>query len=629
MDVNLYRYGILTLGWLLCLSLSLSPETWAQKCPRDKTRNCKVGAKRDRIGCCEAPRRLKSRRKTCLAGQVKQSDGQCCWSGQVWSNPESRCVGEAKCPSSSEDYRQSMYPFADSCVCLYGREVGELTQGRCCKPGQEWLPRHGCSGPIKSKQVQRDNTEKHAMIKRGLKSLKAQHKGPHPKWMNEEGDSCVEGDRIVKGLMFAISAYIEFKTQLNNNKDDWSVSLSYFVNQISLRKLQVMIRKTIRELTLDQRLNIYAAIEHLINAHASLEVEISKLEDGTLNEIDEATRAQWRLKYPWDGEFSIDLRHFSHLKGYNGDYLDPLRFTIDFWARRARGHMAKLTYTLLTYAQNYVLSKQERWEHLYVSEAICTKRRKAEVKRRLKIRTDFERSHPSLIKWVKIPSGSFNMGSNDGGSNEKPIHQVRMSAFELSESEVTVGQYRKCVEAGVCTSPMTGERCNWNTSGRQDHPINCVDWGQARTFARWTGGDLPTEAQWEYAARGGQNFKYSGSDDASAVGWHGEDYSLGSTHPVKGKKSNGYGLYDMSGNVSEWTLDEWHDSYSGAPDSGDQAWGGEPTCMSACYNGLLKRVIRGGSWYRYDCDLRIVSRSIYSADDYNFYLGFRVRRTIP
>ena len=244
--------------------------------------------------------------------------------------------------------------------------------------------------------------------------------------------------------------------------------------------------------------------------------------------------------------------------------------------------------------------------------------------RRLKAKRLEKRSG---LRFIKIPSGSFYMGSNDGAPHEKPVRQVRLSAFELSESEVTVGQYQRCVEAGVCASPNTGGKCNWDVSGREDHPVNCVDWGQARTFARWAGGDLPTEAQWEYAARGGQGFKYAGSNDAKSVGWYGSN-SGGLTHPVKQKQSNGFGLYDMSGNVWEWTLDEWHDGYSGAPSSGDAAWGDLPTCTTTCERGLSKRVCRGGSWYIRKSYLRVAHRRYDDSDDRYSNLGFRVSRRL-
>jgi formylglycine-generating enzyme required for sulfatase activity len=233
------------------------------------------------------------------------------------------------------------------------------------------------------------------------------------------------------------------------------------------------------------------------------------------------------------------------------------------------------------------------------------------------------------IAWVRIPGGSFMMGSNDGRSNEKPVHSVRVRSFLMSKTEVTVGQYRRCVEAGRCTEPSTGYKCNWDESGREDHPINCVHWGQARTFAKWVGADvdLPTEAEWEYAARGGQGFKYAGSDYFDEVAWCGLN-SRGSTHSVGTKKANGFGLHDMSGNVWEWTLDESHISYSGAPSDGS-AWGDIPTCRTRCDTGSARRVYRGGGWAGGAGGLRVADRYYHSLGYRNYDLGFRLRRTLP
>ena len=101
--------------------------------------------------------------------------------------------------------------------------------------------------------------------------------------------------------------------------------------------------------------------------------------------------------------------------------------------------------------------------------------------------------------------------------------------------------------------------CTFST-GYEDHPVSCVTWGQARTFARWVGGDLPTEAQWEYAARGGRSYQYSGADDPDEVAWYSKNAG-DLTHSVKQKQPNTYGLYDMSGNAREWVLDDPHNSY--------------------------------------------------------------------
>jgi len=237
------------------------------------------------------------------------------------------------------------------------------------------------------------------------------------------------------------------------------------------------------------------------------------------------------------------------------------------------------------------------------------------------------------IQWVTIPAGSFQMGSQDGESDEKPIHTVTLKAFQMSKTEVTVKQYRSCVAAGVCSEP---ESCgifgspNWSSSpgSKENHPINCVDWGQARTFAKWVGADLPTEAEWEYAARGGQSFTYASSNSLDDVAWYSSN-SGGDTKPVGTKQANAFGLHDMSGNVWEWTLDEYKSDYNGAPSDGHQAVGSIPTCSTKCDNGAARRVFRGGCWFYDASHLRVALRYCISPVPRNGNLGLRLRRTLP
>ena len=221
------------------------------------------------------------------------------------------------------------------------------------------------------------------------------------------------------------------------------------------------------------------------------------------------------------------------------------------------------------------------------------------------------------IEWVTIPGGSFMMGSEGGDSDEKPVHRVTVMSFEMAKTEVTVGQYKACVDAGACAKPDTGrEYCNWGVSGRENHPINCINWAQAQAFAEWAGGRLPTEAEWEYAARsGGAERKYPWGDEEPSCeravmyggGWGcGKD----STWPVcsKPKGNTGQGLCDMAGNVWEWVQDWYHGSYEGAPGDGS-AW--ESPAGSI-------RVVRGGSWYSLD------ARSLRAADRVNVDPAFRL-----
>ncbi len=231
----------------------------------------------------------------------------------------------------------------------------------------------------------------------------------------------------------------------------------------------------------------------------------------------------------------------------------------------------------------------------------------------------------SGLEWVRIEGGSFDMGSDDGFSNERPVHRVTVPTFEITKTQVTVDQYRACVDAGFCTAPDEDYYCNWGQSDRGKHPINCVDWHQAQAYAKWAGGRLPTEAEWEYAARsGGRDWKYPWGDEEAtcerAVMYDGSNNGCGrnSTWPVcsKPRGNTTQGLCDMTGNVWEWVQDWYHDSYNGAPTDGS-AWE-KPT---GSY-----RVYRGGSWYYFARYVRAAVRHYYSPGYRGYYLGFRLAR---
>lgn len=219
------------------------------------------------------------------------------------------------------------------------------------------------------------------------------------------------------------------------------------------------------------------------------------------------------------------------------------------------------------------------------------------------------------------------MGSSEGDSDEEPVHRVRVKAFELAKTEVTVGQYRACVEAGACTKPGTGGFCNWGESARESHPVNCVDWSQARAFSRWAGGRLPSEAEWEYAARsGGRDQAYpwgneAASCDRTIVDNGGNGCGRQRTWPVcsKAKGNSAHGLCDLAGNVWEWVEDWYHDTYRGAP-SGGSAW----TSPAGSYG-----VFRGGSWYYTGSYCRAANRNGYDPGYRLHGLGFRAARSLP
>ena len=239
--------------------------------------------------------------------------------------------------------------------------------------------------------------------------------------------------------------------------------------------------------------------------------------------------------------------------------------------------------------------------------------------------------------WCLIPGGSFNMGSNDGDDDERPVHSVTVRTFEMSKTAVTFRQYRACVSAGGCTPAHVDDGTCWIWNGSKweqgrlpssfqgdEQPVVCVDWDQAQAYARWAGGRLPTEAEWEYAARsGGRDWKYPwGNENATCERAVMDDGGNGcgrnSTWPVcsKPRGNTTQGLCDMAGNVWEWVQDWFHNSYNGAPTDGS-AWE-KPTGSS--------RVFRGGSWYDYARRVRAANRLDNSPGYRNVDLGFRVAR---
>ena len=228
------------------------------------------------------------------------------------------------------------------------------------------------------------------------------------------------------------------------------------------------------------------------------------------------------------------------------------------------------------------------------------------------------------VEMVLIPAGNFQMGSDDGLDHEKPVHTVYVDAFYMDKYLVTNAQYRRFVLETGHSEPK-GEGYvddEWQHGFRpwsdikfngDDHPVVCVSWDDAQAYVKWASKRLPTEAEWEKAARGGLvGMKYPwGNEITDGNANYGRN--VGSTTPVGNYPRNGYGLYGMAGNVWEWCSD-WYDGdyYADSPsliptgpDSGDY------------------RVQRGGSWLYNFNPLRAASRS-YSTPTYtNDNFGFR------
>ncbi|MFV0344661.1 MAG: formylglycine-generating enzyme family protein [Bacteroidales bacterium] len=214
------------------------------------------------------------------------------------------------------------------------------------------------------------------------------------------------------------------------------------------------------------------------------------------------------------------------------------------------------------------------------------------------------------FKMVAVDGGSFYMGSNDGDDDEKPVHRVSLSDYYIGETEVTQALWETVM--GDNPSGIKGS----------NNPVEWVSWNECREFVdrlnRLTGKSyrLPTEAEWEFAARGGTSssgYKYSGSDKVSGVAWY-RDNGGNKTHPVKGKQSNELGLYDMSGNVSEWCSD-WYasDYYSSSSSSNPRGPSSGPS-----------RVVRGGGWSNYAWYCQVAERDSLNPSFSNYRLGLRL-----
>jgi serine/threonine-protein kinase len=235
------------------------------------------------------------------------------------------------------------------------------------------------------------------------------------------------------------------------------------------------------------------------------------------------------------------------------------------------------------------------------------------------------------IDLVLVPAGPFTMGCNAEHDphcerDELPSHEVTVGAFQLDRVEVTVAEYAACVKAGRCTSDGLGEGefCNWTRPDRLEHPINCVDWNQASAYCEWVSMRLPTEAEWEKAARGDGRRVYPWGNEPptcrlAVMDDGGDGCGKDSTWPV-GSKPEGaspFGALDMAGNVWEWVADRYDVGYYARSPAQD------PQGAEAG----IERGERGGSWLSSEiADLRTSERQSSPASYRNYNLGFRCAR---
>jgi formylglycine-generating enzyme required for sulfatase activity len=218
---------------------------------------------------------------------------------------------------------------------------------------------------------------------------------------------------------------------------------------------------------------------------------------------------------------------------------------------------------------------------------------------------------------VLIPAGTFTMGSDRGLGREQPVHPVYLDAYYIDRYEVTLGQYRACVEAGACAESAEAGRCVWYGGTDEAEPINCMTWYDAQAYCRWASLRLPSEAEWEKAARGadGRNYPWGEQVDrnrANYKGGYGRAVAVGS-YP---EGASPYGVYDMGGNVWEWVGDWYDANYYFASEQRNPAGPSRGT----------HRVLRGGSWCFLSEAMRSTHRQPYDPEITDTDIGFRCAR---
>ncbi len=226
---------------------------------------------------------------------------------------------------------------------------------------------------------------------------------------------------------------------------------------------------------------------------------------------------------------------------------------------------------------------------------------------------------------VAVPAGEFVMGGAGGDLDELPAHTVRLTAFQVDRHEVSFAAYDSCVKRGACTpahyddgkclimSPPAFRRVRVPPQYRSpDRPVVCVTWSQARSYCRWKGRRLPSEAEWEYAALAGTRNTYAWGN-ASPSASRCTPVAHMSPRAVGSHQANGWGLYDMTGNVWEWTNDWYAQDYY-RHSSADNPRGASVGQY---------RVVRGGGWYGGAAHLRVRNRGWFQPSSAEVSIGFR------
>ena len=342
-----------------------------------------------------------------------------------------------------------------------------------------------------------------------------------------------------------------------------------------------------------------------------------------------------------DGDYTAALASLDRILALQAEH--DLAIPDAFWFKHGQvSHEAGLHAQAVESVTRYLVVAGQGGEHylaalelLDVAEAAAAAAAVAEREARVVAEREAQAVAAALaavargepLAMVVLPAGRFRMGclsDDECFSDEKPVREVAIASFALSKHEVTFAQWDACVSGGG----GCGHRPEDEGWGRAARPVVNVSWEDTQSYVSWLSREtgetyrLPTEAEWEYAARAGTTTKYSwgneiGVNRANCDGC-GSQWDNSRTAPVGSFAANPWGLYDMHGNVWERVQDCWNGNYAGAPVDGSAWLSGD----------CSERVVRGGSWYYYPWFLRAAYRYGSSPGFRNNLSGFRVARTL-
>jgi formylglycine-generating enzyme required for sulfatase activity len=229
---------------------------------------------------------------------------------------------------------------------------------------------------------------------------------------------------------------------------------------------------------------------------------------------------------------------------------------------------------------------------------------------------------------VRLPAGEFVMGSDTGDESERPAHRVRIAKpFAIGKFEVSFEEWETCATLGGCARKPDDHK--W---GRGRQPVMNIAWAEMQAYAAWLSSitkkryRLPSEAEWEYAARGGATTEFWWGDKPGEGHANcrncGTPWSGDRTAPIGSLPANPFGLHDTAGNLWEWTQDCWSPDHTGAPQDGSARGGGTPP------DKCPLRVMKGGAWYYYPAMSRPATRAKQDVRIWSYTVGFRLVREL-